>query len=144
MENDDLLKDDFLGNLVKKTPEESPSDGFVESVMANIGWKPELAPVRKPFYLYLKSSWPYILLSLFVIVFVLTSDLPFSKFIPGMEYFTTVLLPYLGKVFSGLVNLFGFIKSPVLPIAVVVSAGLLILLDYFLFRRPSVQHHFSE
>lgn len=144
MDRDDFLKDDFLKELVGKQPLESPSDDFTEKVMAGIRMNPELTPEGKPYYLYLKASWPYLLIALTVIIYLASSDLPFSKFIPGKEYFESFLFPYLKNLSADFITLFSFIKSATLPMAILSSGLLLFILDRFFFRRRSVQHYFNS
>jgi hypothetical protein len=101
MEKEDFLPDDLLKDLFRNQSWESPGDDFTGNVMEQILKAPEVAPVKKPFYLILRASWPYILLFLVSVLFLMTSDLPFTDYIPGKGYFTNNLLPYFGSLFSG-------------------------------------------
>ena len=139
MEKDELLKDDFLRELVQKSPLESPSDGFVEKIMSQIELQPEPATVKKPFYLWLKSWSGYIALTVFVIFIFLTSDLSFLNFIPGKKYFSDLILPYTNSIILPLKALFNNGKSLTLPLMIMVSAGLLFLFDRLLTRKSVVQ-----
>lgn len=144
MEEKDFLKDDFLKELIGKQSLDSPSDDFNENVMAGIRLNPELLRARKPYYLYLKAFWPYIVIGLIVVIYLVSSDLPYSKFIPGKDYFGSVLLPYLKNLSVGFVSLFSFLKSATLPLAILASGVLLFLLDRIFFRRYSIQNYFSS
>lgn len=144
MERDDFLKDDFLKDLIGKQPIDSPSDDFTEKVMAGIRRGPEFSFARKPYYLYLKASWPYVLIALTVLIYMVSSDLPYSKFIPGKEYFESILFPYLKNLSIGFISLFSFIKSATLLLAILASGLLLFILDRFFFHRHSIQHYFSS
>jgi hypothetical protein len=140
MEKEDFLPDDLLKDLFRKHSWDSPGDDFTENVMEQILHAPEIAPVKKPFYLFLRSSWPYVLLFLVSLVFLITSDLPFTDYIPGKEYFTKNLLPYLGSLFSGFKPLFSSIKTISIPLMIILAGGLLVGFDHFLFRKPTVRH----
>ena len=144
MESDDFLKDDFLKELFGKQPLDSPSDDFTEKVMAGIRLNPEFSLARKPYYLYLKASWPYVLIALTVIIYLISSDLPYSKFIPGKDYFENILFPYMKNLSVGFISLFSFIKSATLPLAILASGLLLFILDRFFFHRHSIQHYFTS
>jgi hypothetical protein len=139
MEKDELLKDDFLRELVQKSPLESPSDDFVEKIMSQIELQPEPATVKKPFYLWLKSWSGYIALTLFVIFIFLTSDLSFLNFIPGKKYFSDLILPYINSILLPLKALFNNGKSLTIPLMIMVSSGLLFLFDRLLTRKSVVQ-----
>jgi hypothetical protein len=144
MERDDFLKDDFLKELLGKQPLDSPSDDFTEKVMASVRLNQEFSLARKPYYLYLKASWPYVLIALTVIIYLVSSDLPYSKFIPGKDYFETIFIPYLKNLSMGFISLFSFIKSATLPLAILASGLLLFMLDHFFFRRHSIYHYFTS
>jgi hypothetical protein len=140
MEKDNLLKDDFLGKLIQNSPLESPSDAFVDELLTKIKPAPEMVPAYKPFFLFIKNSWSLALISLAVIIFLLTSDLPFSNVIPGKEYFTNSLLPYFASLFSMIKSSFGAIKTISIPLMIVAAGGFLLLLDYWVFRKPKLQN----
>jgi hypothetical protein len=140
MEKEDFLPDDLLKDLFRNQSWESPGDDFTANVMEQILQVPELAPVKKPFYLILRSSWPYVLLFLVSVVFLMTSDLPLTDYIPGKEYFTKNLLPYLGSIFSGFKPLILNIKAISIPLMIILAGSLLVGFDHFLFRKPDVRH----
>ena len=141
MNNDDFLNDDFLQELIRKSPLDSPSDDFVANVMGRIQPAPGVAPVRKPFFLLVKASWPYVLCSLALILFLLTSDLPFTEYLPGKEFFIKSILPYFADLFSGIKNIFVHSKYATIGLSIVLASGLLFLLDLLLNRKSHVQHH---
>jgi len=144
MEKEDLLPDDFLKDLFSKQPWDGPSDNFTENVMEQILHAPEVVPGKKPFYLILRSSWPYVLLFLISLVFLITSNLPFTVYIPGKEYFTKNLLPYLGSLFSGFKPLVSNIKIISIPLMVILAGSLLVGFDHFLFRKPNIRHQTTQ
>lgn len=140
MEKEDFLSDDLLKDLFRNQSWESPGDDFTGNVMEQILQAPEVALVKKPFYLTLRSSWPYVLLFLVSVVFLMTSDLPFTDYIPGKEYFTKNLLPYLGSLFSGFKPLVSNIKIISIPLMIILAGSLLVGFDHFLFRKPTIRH----
>ena len=144
MEKEDNLPDDFLKDLFGKQSWESPGDNFTENVMEQILRAPEAVPGKKPFFLILRSSWPYVIISLLTLLFLMTSDLPFTDFIPGKEFITRDLFPYLGSMFSGFKPLVSNIKTISIPLMVILAGSLLVGLDHFLFRRPGVRHQTSR
>ena len=140
MEKNDLIKEDFLGKLIQNSPLESPSDAFVDDIMSKIRQAPVTIPVRKPFFLFVKNTWIYALLTLAVLIFLLTSDLPFSNVIPGKEYFTNNLLPYISSLFTLVKSSFGNTKAISIPLMIFMAGGLLLLLDHLFSRRTKIQN----
>ncbi|MGA3014542.1 MAG: hypothetical protein ABSD71_10985 [Bacteroidales bacterium] len=140
MEKEDFLTDDFLTDLFRSQPVETLGDDFTSDIMEQILKAPEIAAVRKPFYLILKSSWPYILLFLVTLVFMMTSDLPFSDYIPGKEFMIKNFLPAIKSMFSGFKPLIIDSKFIMIPAIVILAGSLLIGLDHFLFRKPDIRH----
>jgi hypothetical protein len=139
MNNDEFLTDDFLRDLIRKTPLDSPSDDFLEKVMGNIQLEPRVAPVKQPFFLWVKSAWPYALAGFILIVFLFTSDLPFTNIIPGKDWFGKSLLPYFESLFAGVKNLFAHSKYTTVGLTVLFTGGLLVMLDQLLNRKTPVQ-----
>jgi hypothetical protein len=139
---EDQLNDAFLHDLLQAAPLESPGDDFVSKVMAGIEPLPALVPAKKPFFMDIRSWWPYALAGSFVILFLLTSDLPYSRFIPGKEFFAHTLIPNFLSMFSGVKNLFSGSKSVSIPLIVIFSAAFLYLVDRFLLRRFTTTHIF--
>jgi hypothetical protein len=140
MNKDDFLTDDFLRDIIRKTPLDSPSDDFLEKVMGNIQMDPRIAPVKQPFFLWVKSAWPYALAGFILIVFFFTSDLPFTNILPGKDYFTKNFLPYFESLFAGIKNLFVHSKYTTIGLTVLFSGGLLVMLDQLFHKRTPVQH----
>ena len=132
MEKNDLIKEDSLGKLIQNSPLESPSDAFVDNIMAKIQQAPVRVPVRKPFFLFVKNTWIYALLTLAVLIFLLTSDLPFSNVIPGKEYFSSL--------FTLIKSSFGNTKAISIPLMIFMAGGLLLLLDHLFSRRTKIQN----
>ena len=141
MENDNLLNDDFLREMVGKSTLESPSDGFVERVMGQIQPQPEVAPVTRSFFFYMKSSVGYFLLAAILVGFFITSDIPFMNWIPGKHYFVDTFLPYFSSLFSGLKSLSGNGKALSIPIMIIVASALFFFLDKLLASRNAIWHN---
>jgi hypothetical protein len=137
MEKDDLLKDDFLRELIQRSPLESPSDDFVDRVMANIQVSPEISAVKKPFYLYLKAAVPYMTITLVLFFVLATSDLPVFNWLPGKDYFTNNLLPYFSTLLTLFKNAFAS-KYVSWVLLISFSAGVLFTIDRLFSRRTSV------
>jgi hypothetical protein len=140
MGKEDFLPDNFLKDLFRKQSWEDPGSNFTANVMEQILKSPEVAPAKKPFYLMVRSSWPYIVLFMVAVVVLMTSDLPFSNYIPGKEYFFKNLVPTFTSLFSGLKPLFTNVKTFMIPVTVIIAGSLLVGFDYFLFRKSGVSH----
>jgi hypothetical protein len=141
MNNDEFLNDDFLKGLIGKDPLDSPSDDFVDNVMGKIRMEAVLEPEKKSVIPWLKSAWPYILASLAMIFFFATSDLPFTQFFPGKGFIHDNLVPYLGSLLGGILNLFVHSKYTLLALTILSSGGILVLLDRLFQKRTQVHHH---
>lgn len=139
MEKDDFIQDDLLAKLMQDMPLESPSDAFVEDVMAKIQQAPVMVPAQKPFFLFLKNSWSYAAISFILIIFLLTSDLPFLNIIPGKEFLTHSFLPYFASLFSVIKSSFGNLKNISIPLMIIAAGGFLLLMDHLVFRKPKIQ-----
>lgn len=138
MEKDDFLKeDDFLRDLIRRSPLDHPSDDFVDRVMANIQRMPEEEVVNKPFYLRLKGIAPYAILAVFVFVVISTSDLPIFNWIPGKEHLVNSLVPYFGTLFALFKSAFSS-KFVSWVFLIGFSAGMLALIDRLFSRRSTV------
>ena len=136
MEKEEFLKDDFLRDLIKRSPLDRPSDDFVDRVMANIQISPEVTAVKKPFYLYLKAAIPYVIITLVLFVVCTTSDLPIFNWLPGKDYLINNLLPYMGTLLTVLKSAFAS-RYVSWGLLISFSAGILYLIDRMLSRRIS-------
>jgi hypothetical protein len=141
MENENPLDDDFLRKLIGKSTVEGPSDGFVEKVMSRIQVQPDVAPMNRSFFFYLKSSVGYFLLAAVLVGFFLTSDISFMNWIPGKQYFLNTFLPYFDSLFTGLKLLSGNGKGLSIPIMIIVASGLFFLVDRLLTNRNIIKHN---
>ena len=137
MEKDDFLKDDFLRELIQRSPLDSPSDGFVDRVMANVHLSTEVAAVKKPVYQYFKASIPYTLIILILLVVISSSDLPIFNWFPGKEYFVDNFMHYFGTLPAVLKNSFAS-KFVSWALLISFSVGILFLFDLLFSRRTSV------
>ena len=94
-------------------------------------------PEQRPLYFYLKSSIGYIALAAFVVIVIMTSDMPFLSFIPGKQYITDLFSPYLNSVVSPLKAIFSSAKMITIPLMIVVSAGLFYIVDQLISRKAA-------
>ncbi len=141
MKEDDILRDDFLKELVQKSPLDSPSDDFVSRVMGNIQLGPEPVRVRQPFFLMVRSAWPYVLGSVILLIFLFTSDLPFTDYIPGKGFYTNFILPSFNLYISWIRDLFSHSKYTPIGLIIIGAGGFLFLFDRLLDKKPHSQHH---
>jgi len=132
-----MKKDDYLRELIETSPLDSPSFDFVDRVMSNIRLAPEAAPAKKPFFLYIKTAFPYAAVLLVLIFIFTTSDLPLFNWIPGKEYFLKSLFTTFGSLFTTMNNAFAS-KYVSLGLLIGFSAGLLFIIDRWFSRRTSV------
>ena len=130
-------KDDFLRELIQKSPLDSPSDNFVDRIMAYLQVAQEMAPAKKPFSLYVKIAIPYAVLVLVIFFVFATSDLPFLNWLPGKEYFFDSFLPYFGSLLTILKNTLSS-KYVSMGLLIGLSAGLLFLIDRWFSHRTTV------
>jgi hypothetical protein len=137
MEKDEFLNDDFLRELINRSPLDSPSEDFVKRVMAGIQTSAEVEVVKKPFYHYLKVSAPYFILVFFIFLVIATSDLPLFNWMPGKAYLTNNLLPYLETLFMVFKKAFSS-KFVSWGLLISFSAGVLFLIDRLFSRRTSL------
>lgn len=137
MENEELRSDDYISNLIRQTPLDSPADDFVDRVMAAIQAEPVVAPERKTFLSHMKSGLPFAALIIFCLLIFSTSDLPFLNGIPGKGYFMNEIMPYIGTLIASLKAAFAS-KYVTWGLLVAIAGGLLFLVDRFFSRRTAV------
>ena len=140
MEQDELLKDEWLRKLVGEVPAESPSDDFTRKVMSGILGAPETVKAQRPFLIYLKTWSPWVGLGLFALVFFFSSDIPYLSFIPGTSYVHEHILPYFYDMFAAVGRLFTDSKTISFTLAVMVAGGLLAIIDWVI-RHGSDHGH---
>jgi hypothetical protein len=134
MDMDDMLKDDFLGDLIRKVPLESPSDEFINKVMAGIKPLPAPVIVERPYFLWIRSSFPYVALGAIIIFILFSSDIPYLNFISGKEYFSVLFL----KIFHPFwISMKTVVSSRFITYSLLtgVSAGFLFIIDKLFSRR---------
>lgn len=141
MEKQDVVRDELLKKLAGRIPLDSPSEDFTLKVMAGISSSPEQVKARKPFYLFLKSSGPWILLGLFVIIFLLSSDIPYLSFLPGKDYVSGHILPYFSRLLNGTNYLFTVNTTFKITMALLASGALLVAVDWLMRRHRAARHH---
>ena len=137
MEKDDLIKDDFLRDLIQQMPLDSPSDDFVERVMAGVQTLPQTVPVQKTFFWYLKAVFPYAVMLFILSVIFLTSDLPFLNWLPGKNYYMHNLVPYFGTLFAIVKNALTS-KYVSFGLLIIGSSVFLFVVDQLFSRRSTV------
>ena len=126
-----MIKDDVLGRIIRDLPLESPPDDFVDKVMAGIPMETLPVTQKNPFYLFLRSVLPWILLAGAFTGFFMTSDIP----MPGREYLNNTLLPYLSGLFQSIgkgtwnSNTFSYVFM------ILLAGAALMALDWFLKRK---------
>lgn len=136
MEKDQFFEDEFLRDLVRKSPLESPADDFVDRIMQQVS--PQKVEVKKPIFFYLKMVAGYAALALFVLIVLFTSDFPIFNFVPGKSIFQENIIPLLSSFIQPFKVLFMQLKSLTIPLMIVVSASLFFILDLFLSRNRAV------
>ncbi|MCX6287884.1 MAG: hypothetical protein NTY96_12295 [Bacteroidetes bacterium] len=134
MDKDDMLNDDFLADLIRKVPLESPSDEFINNVMTGIEPLPAPVTAKKPYFLWFRSSAPFIVLGMFLILILFSSDIPYLNFIYGKEYFSAIFVKAFQPFWISMKTLFSsrFITYSLL---IGVSAGFLFIIDKLFSRR---------
>ena len=137
MEQDEIMNDDILRELIQRIPLDSPSENFVDRVMAGVQTSPAVVVARKPFFLYLKTAVPYTAFALILFFVIATSDLPLFNWVPGKDYLLQNLLPYFQTLFTIFKNAFSS-KFVSLGLLISFAAGALFLIDRLLSRRTSV------
>ena len=134
MEKEDFRTDDLLKKLIQGSPLDSPSRDFVECVMDKVMENPVLTPVKKPFYFYLKSASPFILLGIFCLFIYLTSDFSFMNWFPGKDYYTNSVIPYFITIVSCFKAIFAT-KFFSIAFMIVIAGSILIIIDRLFSRK---------
>ncbi|MCX6277395.1 MAG: hypothetical protein NT004_04790 [Bacteroidetes bacterium] len=137
MEKEEVKNDDYLSRLIRQIPLESPSDDFVNNVMAVIQSESVVVTGKKSFFPSFNSALPYVAVILFCIVIFATSDLPFLNRIPAKGYFLNDILPYFGALVAGIKAAFTS-KYVTWGLLVGLAGGLLFFVDRFLSRRSAI------
>jgi hypothetical protein len=70
----------------------------------------------------------------------MTSDLPFSDYIPGKEYFIKTFIPAFNSLFSGIKPFITNVRTFIIPVTVIIAGSLLVGVDHFLSGRSGVRH----
>jgi hypothetical protein len=142
MERNERYTDELLKKLIGRAPLDQPSDSFVDKVMSGILPMPETARQKKPFFLMVRASIPWVLLSAFFILFLVSSDVPYLSSLPGGAYLRETLWPSIVSMFSGFSRLVP--ERPASFVLPVVVAGVLLFgLERLLSRKMSAKHHAS-
>lgn len=128
------LNDDFLAELIRKTPLESPSEGFVLKVMQGIEPAKEEASEKTPIIARIKNFLPFILTGLVVLFILFSSDIPYLNLISGGEFIQALM----GKIFQPLLASMKSMltsKAVTYTLLIGVSAGFFFIIDRFFSRR---------
>lgn len=126
--------DERLGNLIRQTPLESPSDDFLEQVMMAVSAGPELAAEKWSLSVFLKAIWPYAaLIALFIIIYM-TSDIPGLQQTPGKSILSEMLLRSVESIIGAIKATFAstYVSWGLL---VGMAGGLLYVFDQWLSRK---------
>jgi hypothetical protein len=134
METDNFKRDDFLGDLIKKSSSENPSEIFVERVMEKIQQEPGFSVPKNSFFRYLLSVLPAVLILSIILLFLFTSDFPFYNYFSGKDYFTMTLMPYLNSLWESFKVFFG-LKSFSFALMVILAAGFLVFIEAVFSRK---------
>ncbi|MEI6454942.1 MAG: hypothetical protein WCO93_01535 [bacterium] len=126
--------DELLRELMQKSTPDHPSDAFVDRVMEQIRQTPELSAVKKPFYMYLRSVLPFILLVGIVALFLLSSDLPLIDNLLGTGTIKQTVLFYFNALVVSMKIIFAW-KFFSFAFMVILSGGILMLIDQLFSRR---------
>jgi hypothetical protein len=134
MENDDFLKDDFLRELIRQTPDDEPGADFTDRVMAAVGQAPEPVAETKPYYTIIKGWFPFLLLTFVICLALFTSDLPGFGWIPGKAVAAGWFSNYFGLILTTFKTVFAS-RFILWGLMVAGSAGMLFSIDWFFSRR---------
>ncbi len=138
MEKEDLKYDEVLKKLIQCSPLDSPSDGFVERVMGKIQENTIPVAIKQPFYVHLKSIFPFVLLGAFCLIIFFTSDFPFLNQFPGKSTFSDSILPYITMILTSFQTIF---STKYFSYAfMIVVAGLLLFLIEKVFSHRAAQN----
>lgn len=133
MDSDDNLNDDFLANLIRKVPLESPSDDFVNNVMLGIEKLPEALAEKRPSFLWFKSLVPFIIIGIILVFIFYSSDIPYLSLINGKEFFSALFVKTFQPFLVSMKSLF-ISKFFTYSLLIGVSAGFLFIIDKFFSR----------
>jgi hypothetical protein len=137
MEKDDLLQDDFLRDLIRRSPLDSPADDFVDRVMAGITESTEPVVVKQPFYIYLKSGIPYVIVACLVILVIATSDLPIFNWFPGRDSLIHQISVYSGMLAGMFKSVFAS-RYVSWGLLITFAAGILFAIDRLFSQRKYI------
>jgi hypothetical protein len=137
MDMDDVIKDDFLAELIKKVPLESPSDEFVHNVMSGIETIRVPAIEKRPYFNWLRSWIPYLGIGIIIVLILISSDIPYMNLIGGKEFISSLFLKVFQPFWTSMKTLFSS-RFVTYSLLIGVSAGFLFVVDKLFSRRFSV------
>ena len=139
MDEKDIMKDEFLRKMVGKSTIDSLSADFTQNVMNRIYAETAAVPVKRSFLSILLTWTGYLIPVGLLAVFFISSDIPFTSWIPGKTYFAGKLFPYIESLFTTFKSSYLNSKSLSIPVMIVVAAGIFFVIDRFLGRQKSWQ-----
>lgn len=140
-ENKKILRDNFLAGLMNRSSLESPSDDFTISVMERIGNLPAYQPQKKPFFLFLKSVLPWVLLVAVLVSFYFFWGLPLGKYIPGREFVQDILVPSISNFFVSFGNMASG-KFYTIALVILICGGGLFIIERLVSQRTFSKRHY--
>jgi len=134
MDTDDMLTDDFLADLIRKVPLESPSEEFIDKVMTGLEPLPGVSSEKRPYFLWFNSIIPYIVLGLALILIFYSSDIPFLNVMHGKEFLSGIFVKIFQPFWFTMKSLLSS-KFVTYSLLIGVSAGFLFIIDKLFSRR---------
>lgn len=136
MEKEELNMPDPFGELIRQTPLDSPSEDFIDRVMAVVQSENAVVEEKTNLWDYIRAGLPYAALIVFCLFIFLTSDLPGLKNLPGQGLLTGQFMTCCISLVSSLKDIFtsGYITWGVL---IGVAGGVIYFVDQAFSRKAS-------
>lgn len=134
MENNEILKDDFLGDLVRQSTPDIPSGDFTGRVMEQILAAPETVPAWRKIIRTLILLLPFLLIAALVAIILVTSDIPVLQWLFSEDPSGAGLFPF-GVLLADAIETAFSSRYVTMGLMVMVSAGLLYGIDRFFTRE---------
>ncbi len=141
MKKRELFQGDLLTDLMRHSSLETPSDDFTLNVMSRVGAMPAYQSRKKPFFIFIKSALPWMLLVAIFVLFYVSSDLPYGKYLPGGEYMKGVLLPAVNSFFSSFKELASN-KFYSIALVILICGGGLFGIERLFSRKVTANRHY--
>ena len=140
---DDLLKNDYLAELINQVPLDSPSECFLEKVMAGIEPLPAPLAEKRPYLTWLKWGLSYAALGSVIVLILYTSDIPYLNSILGKGDYSSGMFRDIFMPFVLFLKTFLSSKYVSYALLISVSAGFLFLVDKVFSRKLPAHPHLS-